>query len=285
MVMPASANLPPPTDINRDLDQYLTTDGARLRFRDGGSGPTVVMVHGWTLDLEMWEPQVAALRDAFRLIRFDRRGFGLSSGRPSVVQDMADIGALCGHLGIGRAALLGMSQGVRAAIGFALSAPDRVSCLILDGPPQFDSAALPGVDEVPIEHYRALVRDCGMSAFRREWSVHRLLSLRTADPRMHEILGAMLLRYPGYDLLETAVTQAVPHASEAIASIDVPVAVITGDGDLESRLQAADQLARQLRGAERASIRNAGHLANLDNPKDYNIIVRSFLERFALPVR
>ncbi len=285
LVTTASANLPPTADVGHDVDRYFTSDGARLRFRDAGSGPAVLMVHGWTLDLEMWEPQVQALRKAFRVVRLDRRGFGLSSGRPSVVQDIADIGALCDHLAIGRVALVGMSQGVRAAMGFALSAAHRVSCLILDGPPGHDRNPLQAEDDVPLSHYRAVVRARGMSAFRREWSAHPLLSLRTADPRMHEILNAMIMRYPGNDLVESQAAVAAPAGSTAIGSLNVPVLVITGDLDLPSRTQAAKTLAEQLSRAERAVIPAAGHLSNLDNPQNYNTALRAFLERFAVPFR
>jgi pimeloyl-ACP methyl ester carboxylesterase len=285
-----SANLPPISGVKRDVDRYFTTDGARLRYRDEGHGPPVLMLHGWTLDLQMWEPQISALRDAFRLVRFDRRGFGLSSGRPSVVHDIADIGSLCEHLSIGRVALVGMSQGARAAIGFALAAPARISCLILDGPPDFGREALPADDDVPLSDYRALVQARGMAAFRREWAAHPLLSLRTRDPRMREILGAMILRYPGNDLKEPVTTigahaDVAPTGAAPIRSIEVPVLVLTGDHDLPSRTQAANSLAAQLTHAERAVIPAAGHLPNLDNPKLYNAVVRTFLERFSIPLR
>jgi pimeloyl-ACP methyl ester carboxylesterase len=280
-----SANLPPITGVKRDADQYFATDGARLRYRDEGCGPPVLMVHGWTLDLQMWEPQVCALRDAFRLVRFDRRGFGLSSGRPSVVQDIADIGSLCEHLAIERVALVGMSQGARAAIGFALAAPARISCLILDGPPDHGRESLPEDDDVPLSDYRAVVRAHGMAAFRREWAAHPLLSLRTCDPRMRDILNAMIMRYPGNDLMEPVVTIGAPAGAAPMGSIDVPVLVLTGDHDLPSRTQAANNLAEQLTHAERAVIRAAGHLPNLDNPQAYNAVVRTFLERFAIPLR
>ena len=58
-------------------DRYFKVADARLRYRDEGQGPAVMLVHGWTLDLEMWDPQVSALRDGFRLVRLDRRGHGL----------------------------------------------------------------------------------------------------------------------------------------------------------------------------------------------------------------
>ena len=75
-------------------DSYLQTDGACLRYRDEGRGCAVIFVHGWTLDLDMWEPQAAALSDAYRVIRLDRRGYGLSTGRPSLPDDLADLHAL-----------------------------------------------------------------------------------------------------------------------------------------------------------------------------------------------
>ena len=67
--MPASPTAAPGA---RSADRYLSADGARLRYRDEGQGPPVVLVHGWTLDLEMWDPQVDALRSAFRLVQIGR---------------------------------------------------------------------------------------------------------------------------------------------------------------------------------------------------------------------
>ena len=114
--MTATADRSADAGAARSPDRYLSVHGARLRYRDEGRGPAVVLVHGWTLDLEMWEPQVAALRASLRLVRLDRRGFGLSSGCPSVASDASDIDAICRHLGLARVALIGMSQGARAVL-------------------------------------------------------------------------------------------------------------------------------------------------------------------------
>jgi pimeloyl-ACP methyl ester carboxylesterase len=282
--MSASAKPPPGSGGERDVDQYFTTDGARLRYRDEGRGPAVILVHGWTLDLEMWEPQVLGLCDAFRVIRLDRRGFGSSSGQPSPARDVLDIRSLCAHLAVERVALVGMSQGARAATGFALAAPQMISCVILDGPPGHGRKPFAADDDVPLGHYRALVRSQGLGAFRREWAKHPLLSLRTRDPHMRAILSAMINRYPGNDLLEAAEARAVPAAGPPIGAVDVPMLIITGDHDLASRTSAANRLAEQSPGAERAVIPEAGHLSNLDNPQAYNAVVRAFLERHAAPL-
>jgi pimeloyl-ACP methyl ester carboxylesterase len=268
---------PPAAPVSAPFaDRYLTVPGAVLRYRDQGQGPAVLLIHGWTLDLEMWEPQVAALQTTFRTICLDRRGFGLSRGRPGLAHDIADIEALCRHLGVEHVALIGMSQGARAVLGFAATSPDKISCLILDGSP--DCLTGNAENELPLEHYRELVRTRGINAFRREWLNHPLARLITDDQGQRERLAAMIARYPGNDLVDCAGDDVAP-VSRDIAAIRAPVLVITGQHDLPSRTAAAEALLRLLPGAQRAVIPAAGHLTNLDNPQHYNMVVREFLER------
>jgi len=260
-------------------DHFLPFAGAHLRYRDAGRGPAVLFIHGWTLDLDMWNPQVVALADTCRVVRLDRRGFGLSSGRPSVAADVADLQALLQHLGLERVALVGMSQGARVALQLARLAPESISSLVLDGPPDVGAAPAPGGDDdVPLERYRALLRTRGMGAVRQEWARHPLVQLRTGDPGMHALLDAMIARYPGLDLREAG----GPPQGHDFESVHMPVLVLTGELDLASRQLAADSLARRLPGAERARIAAAGHLPNLDNPQAYNSLLREFLARHAV---
>lgn len=285
--MTALANPHPAMMAAHCADRYFTADGARLRYRDEGGGPAVLLLHGWTLDLEMWNSLAAALRPNYRVVRLDRRGFGLSSGHPGLERDVADVQALCRHLELERVALLGMSQGTRAVLGFARVAPGKVSCIVLDGPPDVARDApgdAAGDDEVPLAQYRALVASHGIEAFRREWATHPLMQLRTADRNARQLLSAILRRYPGNDLLDAAMAPA--GAGTALAAVDlatiaVPALVISGELDLAARLQAAQLLATRLPHAERALIPDAGHLPNLDNPVAYHNLVRSFLHRHA----
>jgi len=254
-------------------DQFVVVDGARLRFRDEGRGPAVLLVHGWTLDLEMWDPLVSALRDAFRLIRLDRRGHGLSRGIAAPERDSEDLAALCQHLGLTRVALHGMSQGVRAVLGFPARAPEQVQALILDGPPPLDSAADP---EVPLDQYAALVRTRGIEAFRHAWAHHALMQLRTANPDARALLAAMLARYAGDDLTHPA-SRAEPAARLRLESLTVPTLVLSGEYDLAGRKRAARRLTARLSHAELAEIPGAGHLPNLDSPDAYSKLCRQFL--------
>jgi pimeloyl-ACP methyl ester carboxylesterase len=260
-------------------DSYLLTDGARLRYRDEGRGSVVIFIHGWTLDLDMWEPQAAMLSGAYRVVRLDRRGHGLSSGRPSLSQDLADLHALYRQLGLRQAALVGMSQGARTALHFSSSSPEAVSCLILDGTPRIGAAAAP---DIPYDDYRALALGRGLDAFRREWTQHPLATLRTHDPRAHELMAQMIARYPGYDLTDasTAGLAAVPSVP---TNTRMPVLLIGGEFDLDSRKIAAAELASQLPQAERVQIPGAGHLCNLDNPAAYTAAIEEFVARRAGP--
>jgi pimeloyl-ACP methyl ester carboxylesterase len=257
-------------------DRHFTVEGARLRYRDEGSGPALLLVHGWTLNLQMWEPQVAAWRGAFRLIRLDRRGHGLSGGRPALARDGADLAALCRHLELAQVAVLGMSQGVRGALAFAASEPDRVSALILDGPPELAHSA--PEDDVPLSRYQALLRAQGIEALRREWARHPLMQLRTDNAQARALLAAMLAGYRGEDLRAPAA--AAPEAAAVrLGSLRAPALVVSGEYDLAGRVRAADRLCAALRHGERAVIPDAGHLANLDNPQAYNQRCRAFLRR------
>lgn len=259
----------------RPVDSFVVVNGTRLRFRDEGRGPAVLLVHGWTLDLEMWDPQVRALRDSFRLIRLDRRGHGLSAGTPAAETDSEDLAALCRHLRLTRVALLGMSQGARAVLGFATTQRAQVDAVILDGPPPLEGEADP---DLSLDRYMTVVRTRGMDAFRQEWTRDALMQLRTQNPDSRALLAAMIARYPGNDLRQPCAPTAT-SASMRLASLTAPTLVLSGAHDLASRRRAARQLTARLSAAQRAVISGAGHLPNLDRPVAYSQLCRQFLLR------
>jgi len=272
--MTACASVPARQTDAADL--FVEVNGILLRYRDDGTGRALLLVHGWTLDLEMWDLQVRALRDTFRMIRLDRRGHGLSAGIANPQRDGADLAALCAHLRLTPVALIGMSQGVRAVLEFAGAAPRGVRALILDGPPPLDATA---ESEVPLERYAALARTQGIDAFRSEWSRHALMQLCTQDAEPHARLAAMIARYPGNDLMDPSFPAELAGEHLRLESLRIPALVLSGEHDLPGRRQAAQQLAARLPDAELAVIPGAGHLPNLDSPDAYSKICRGFLTR------
>jgi pimeloyl-ACP methyl ester carboxylesterase len=265
-----------------DNDRFLEVTDARLRYRDEGTGPAILLIHGWSLDLDMWEPQVGDLSRTFRLIRFDRRGYGLSSGKPSLAHDAADVQALCRHLGVQRAAFVGMSQGARVLHRLAGAIPGSICCLVFDGSPDMRPGADLTAKDVPLSEYAAVLRNEGIEAFRRNWAAHPLTRLRTEDRDAHALLSRMLGRYAATDLMVPPAEVTEIIVPPRLEDIHVPALVLNGEFDLESRRLAGEALSKSLPRAERKVISDAGHLANLDNPQSYNEILRRFLERYAL---
>ena len=132
----------------------LERPGAQLAYEVAGDGPAVVLIHGFGLDMRMWDPQVRALAAGFRVVRYDCRGFGASGPLdPAVPYTHAgNLVALLDHLDIGEAVLAGLSFGGRVALQAALAAPDRVRGLalldaVLDGVP-WDPESARALDEV-----------------------------------------------------------------------------------------------------------------------------------------
>lgn len=268
----------PPSSATRDC--YLPVAGALLRYRDEGNGPAVLLIHGWTLDLDMWEPQTTGLRDAFRLVRFDRRGFGLSSGRSSLNADVQDALCVCEKLQLGRLACLGMSQGARVALHLCRIAPERISCVVLDGPPRaLTDETVEAGEDIPLADYRSLIARGDIETFRRSWAKHPLMQLESRRAEARELLGRMTARYSGRDLLQELPEPEDHWDSAVTASLRTPALIITGEHDVPARMRAADALSNALPCAQRARIPAARHIPSLDNSSMYNAVVRTFLER------
>lgn len=259
-------------------DRYLDNGAARLRYRDEGRGPAVLLVHGWTLDLEMWDPQVAELCGEFRLIRWDRRGFGLSCGSAGLGEDVADAVALCRHLRVGPVACVGMSQGARVALQLAEREPELISRVVLDGPADERPGPQLPLGDLPLAAFRSLVQEQGVEAFRREWRRHPLATLRTRDESARRLLDRMIDRYSAADLAVRQDESRRDWPAWRRGSIRQPLLVINGEFDLRSRREAGWALARSL-GGRHIFIRGAGHLSNLDSPAVYNEVLRGFLRQ------
>ena len=95
------------------LNGTLETNGAQIAFEVEGTGEPVVLIHAGVADLRMWDDQVAALRDSYRLIRYDTRGFGRTETDAVEFSNRADIAALLDHLGEASAHVVGLSRGGR----------------------------------------------------------------------------------------------------------------------------------------------------------------------------
>jgi pimeloyl-ACP methyl ester carboxylesterase len=254
-------------------ERWLKRSGADLRWRDEGAGPAVLLLHGWALDMDLFDLIVRQCSGRLRLLRFDRRGYGRSEGAPSLDADGEDALAVLDAARVGRCAVVGMSQGARVATALATRAPDRIERLVLDGAPALQDFAIDDHEpELPLEEYRALLESGGTGALAAALARHPLLQLQdAAGAEARATLARMLGRYPGRDLrIDSA-------ATTVIAAPAQPVLVLNGEHDSPVRLRIGAHLGATLPRAARHLIPGAGHLACLDTPAAYAAALLSFV--------
>lgn len=250
-------------------------NGQNLYFEDtGGDGPVVILAHGFLMDHEMFAPQVAALRDAYRVITWDERAFGLTEfdGQPFTYWDSArDCLGLLDHLGIERAVVGGMSQGGFLSLRVALTAPERVRGLVL-----LDTqAGAEHPDKVALYH--------GM--------IDTWLAVGAVQ-ELAEVVASIIIDDPAHNAAWIAKWQARPTApmrqagdcllgrddvTGRLGEITCPALVVHGTEDTAIEMELAEQLAAGLVGCSGVVKVGGAHAANLTNPGPVNAAISSFL--------
>lgn len=258
-----------------------TINGERLYYEVTGEGAPIVLIHGWSLNLEMWDPQVSALSRRFRVIRYDRRGFGRSSGSEDATWDAADLEALLDHLGESKVHVLGMSQAGRVALQFARRNPDRVSCVILHGatPPAGFGLPWSGADRNPFDAWARIAREEGLDAFRRAWAAHPLMEVPAGRTDVRERLAELLASYAGGRILSPPSPSGPvsPLSMEDLLLIGAPTLVLIGETEVPYLQIVAHALAYYIPNARLMVVPGGGHLVNLIDPEAYNATVLEFL--------
>ena len=123
--------------IDEDGYQVIDVGGVPISFKDRGTGPAVVFIHGFTGNTNNWDPAVPLLAPHFRLVTIDCRGHG-RSGKPKTagsygLEMVGDVLAVIQSLQIKKAHLVGYSMGAEIALRFAVSYPELVSGLVVGG--------------------------------------------------------------------------------------------------------------------------------------------------------
>jgi len=259
--------------------RMLNVGDAMIHYEVAGNGMPLVLIHGWAQDLTIWDQQVPEFAREYRVIRYDRRGYGKSTGDSDATADPDDLRILLDSLGIKAAYILGLSAGSRAAINFAVAFPDRVKALVIYGQAQLPGFIPAPEGPTPVMIFRDIARKHGLDSAGKALMAHQLSWTPPDQPQVRETLKAIWSRYSGRDLLDPKPESGrVPHARlDQIAELSVPVEVISGDHDLPLFLAVADTLSARIHNARRVLIVNAGHGAHFARPREFNTAVRAFL--------
>lgn len=260
---------------------YAKLQSTQLYYQVQGEGDPLIMIHANIADLRMWDDQWNQLSQSFKVIRYDRPGFGQSPAVQEAVPHRQDLADLMDHLGIKRAHLLGCSMGGELALDFALAFPDRVSTLML-------LSATPSgfqfVGEPPAGLFEML------SAM-REGDLDRANSLQIhisldgpyrdaeqVDPLLRGRFLAMNLAALRNGAAMTAEADPlVPPAATRLAEIQAPTLLVVGALDHPEILRAASVMETAISNAQRTVVQHAGHFPNVEAATEFNRLVLNFL--------
>lgn len=265
-----------------------------LYYEDHGSGPTVVLIHGWPFDSRSWEPQLHSLLEGgYRVVTYDRRGFGRSS-RPATGYDFStladDLDVVLTRLDLTDVTLIGFSLGtgelaryvgtrgtgrLRACVFIESLAPSFAKSE--ENPAGVDEAGVAGVQE-------AILAD------RAAW----LTGMMTNFLNLEDNLGAKVSEDTVRQLWNAGIeasaraTWACPRGwleefGQDVSGIDVPTLIMHGTAD---RILPIDGQARRLHAAlpesQLVEIEGAPHLGGVTHAREVNEALLAFLGQPAL---
>jgi pimeloyl-ACP methyl ester carboxylesterase len=258
-------------------ETYADLPGVRIWYRDtGGTGVPVVLLHATTGSSRVWEYQFPAFTEnGFRVIAYDRRGFGRSVIDPAGAQPGTgadDLLLLMNHLGIDRFHLVGTAGGGFVALDYALSFPERLRSLVI-------ASSIGGVQD---EEFLALSRRIRPSPqFEALPPEIREVgpSYRAANPegtrRWMEL--ERVSRPPGP--LAPAQTMRNRVTFSMLEGIKVPTLLLTGDADLFAPPFVLRLFAARIKNAESVILPEAGHSAYWEQPEVFNRAVLGFIRK------
>jgi pimeloyl-ACP methyl ester carboxylesterase len=269
----------------------VTVGGRTIRWRETdprsssrGYEHAIMLLHAFPLSASMWEAQFDAF-PGWRAIAPDMRGFRgpdgaavEAPGEPTMDELAMDVEHVLDALGVSQAVIGGCSMGGYLAFALFRRAPQRFRGLVLA-----NSKASPDTDEAKEgrRKMRALVEREGPRA--------------VADDMLPKLLGATTRQeQPSLadrvrTLIEANSTQAIvaaivammtrPDSRPLLAQISCPALVIAGQEDTLIPPAAAEEMHAAIRGSELAVLPRCGHLANLEQPADFNRVLGRFLEK------
>lgn len=261
---------------------YAELNGARFYYEVAGAGDPLVLVHAGIADRRMWDGQFDVLAEHYMVVRYDRRGFGLTRMVAGDFSQHADLYELLKSLKLERATLVGCSQGGKTVLDFTLEHPSMVKALVLvasalggftfSGPSPKELEELEEAESVgDVERMNELELRIWVDGHARTpEQVDQMVRERVRD------MNRIALKTPA-DLGKEL--QLEPPAAFRLEEIRVPTLVVIGDLDTPKTQAAADMLSEKISGAQKVRIRGTAHLPNMEQPEEFNRQVLAFLKR------
>lgn len=251
---------------------FMPVKGGKIAYETCGTGPkAIVLLHDGILHSAAFDDVWPRLCQRFRVVRYDRRGYGASPAATAPYAPATDLEALMKTVGIAHATIVGSSSGAGAAVDFALAHPEAVDGLVLVGP------WVSGYDA----SFGFLARTLKLLALFKLGNIDgavkdRYILTKHADPERARV-AALLRAYPGNVTAGTK-EQPLAVAKPRLGEIRKPTLIVVGEIDIKDVQEQAKALEAAIPGARRV-VAPGGHLLYLEHPKAFADLVGGFVDK------
>jgi pimeloyl-ACP methyl ester carboxylesterase len=246
----------------------LNRDGVSIYYEVHGKGPAILLSHGYSATSQMWQGQIEPLSKSHTLITWDMRGHGQSDspkdqGAYSEEATVGDMAAILDAVGAKKAIVGGLSLGGYMSLAFNLKYPDRVrALLIIDTGPGYRKDEPRAEWNVRAERTAQGFERDGLSVLKSRSKEMAMSTHRSAEGLARAARGMLAQR-------DDRVINSLPN-------IKSPSIVVCGSED-KPFIGASEYMAAKIPGARLVMIPQAGHAANIDQPKLFNESILGFI--------
>lgn len=265
------------------ITRFAAVDSRTIHHRLDGqftnallTGIPLVFINSLGSDLRIWDGVISYFAEDFPIVRYDKRGHGLSDCPPgpyTLRDHTQDLAGLLAVLEVPSAILIGVSVGGMIALDFAHQYPERVHALVL-----CDTGARIGTADAWTER-STLVRQEGLAAIAPlilgRWFSQ---SFSTVAPATYCGYSNMLTRTPAEGYAATCEALRDADLREVVKSIHVPALVLCGEEDMATPPALGRELAVALPNARFQLIYQAGHLPSIEQPRAVAAAMKQFFK-------
>jgi pimeloyl-ACP methyl ester carboxylesterase len=264
--------------------ERVDVDGLRIAYVRAGSGPPLVLLHGYVGDgSTTWRPQLDALSDEFTVIAWDAPGAGRSSDPPEGFGLAGYADCLAGFvraLGLAQAHIVGLSFGGALALEFSRRHPGVPSSLVLASGYAGWRGSLPAdVAERRLQQALTLA-DLSPDEFVATL-LPTMFSAGTSPELIADFGAAMRAFHPiGFRAMARASAEDI---RDALPHVEAPTLLVCGDADERAPLPVAEALHAAIARSTLVVLPGIGHVCNVEAPEAFNTTVRTFLHTWSAP--
>lgn len=259
-----------------------TVNGIQINYRIDGpdNAPWVTMSNSLATTHRMWDAQMEAFTEQYRVLRYDKRGHGeteVAPGPYSFELLADDVLALLDALHITQTHFVGLSMGGMTGMTMALRRPSVLRTLVLCDTTSKDPLGDPALWQQRIDAVNA----GGSMAPLVETTVARFLTPDTVKnrPAVADAVRAMVRTTPigGYVACCQAISRL--NLTDRLREIAIPTLIVVGADDPATTVEMSRTIHQRITGSELVILKDAAHLSNLEQPAAFNEAVLGFLKR------